>query len=167
MPLPWKEGFPVSVLESFQVAKCRLASQRKRLSKQSERAQKYEETFEAMKREERAEKVEDEEKWSFETKAVHYITHFATSQAKFRVVYNGALQVNGISLNNMLYRGPMFLKSLIGILIRFRQNPKQLLVISRTCFFKCGCIQKTETCFDSCRSLKTTRMVKKNTGGLL
>ena len=90
MPLPWKEGFPVSELESFQAAKCRLASQRKQLSKQSKRAQKY------------------KEKWSFEEKAVHYITHFATSQEKFRVVDNGALPVNGISLNSMLYRGPMF-----------------------------------------------------------
>ena len=136
MPLPWKEGFPVSVPESFQAAKCRLASQSKRLSKQPERAQKYEETFEAMKREEQAEKVEDEEKWSFEEKAVHYITHFATSQAKFRVVYNGALPVNGISLNSMLYRGPMFLESLIGILIRFRQHAYAVIGDIKNMFFQ-------------------------------
>ena len=72
-----------------------------------------------MKEENHLEKVKDDEKWDFEKKSINYISHFATSQQKFRVVYNGALQLDGISLNDMLYRGPIFMESLVSILIRF------------------------------------------------
>jgi len=51
LPQPWKEGFPVAIPESYQVAKRRLATQKKRLSKQLDRAERNQETFEVMKTE--------------------------------------------------------------------------------------------------------------------
>ena len=56
-----------------------------------------------------------------EDRPIHYLTDFATGQAKFRVVYNGALQINNVSINDLLHRGPMFLEPLVTILLRFRQ----------------------------------------------
>ena len=55
----------------------------------------YKETFNKMASEGHAEAVEKNE-----TKGnklpIHYNTYFATSQKKFRVVYDGALKVNGL-----------------------------------------------------------------------
>ena len=119
--LPWKKGYPNEVPESLHIAKQRLMSQIKRLYNQPETAQKYQETFEKMKAEGHAEPVEGSTYDNVKRKPTNYITHFSTAQQKFRVVYNGALAINGISLNDMLYRGPMFIESLVGILIRFRQ----------------------------------------------
>ena len=89
-----------------------------------------------MKKENRPEKVKDEEKWDFEKKPVNYISHFATTQQNFRVVYNSALRLNGISLNDMLYRGPIFIESLVGILIRFRQQAYVVVGDIKNMFFQ-------------------------------
>ena len=83
---------------------------------------KYAETFKKISEEGYAELVKSKEDDTESCRAKHYITHFATQQDKFRVVYNGALSVGGVSLNDMLYRGPMFLKSLLGILLGFKQH---------------------------------------------
>ena len=115
LPLPWKEGFFVDVPESSHIAKRHLASQLKKTVKQPERAMKYAETFKKMSEEGHSELVKSKEDDTENNRAKHYITHFATQQDKFRVVYNGALSVGGVSLNDMLYCGPMFLESLLGI----------------------------------------------------
>jgi len=137
LPLPWKEGYPVNVVESKHIAKRHVLSHVKKLSKQSERAEKYTETFKTMKEEGHAELVENSGQNSSgcET-ACNYITHFATQQDKFRVVYNGALSINGVSLNDMLYRGPMFLESLLGILLRFRQHAYAVIGDIKNMFFQ-------------------------------
>ena len=49
----------------------------------------------------------------------YYIPHFHTSRTKFRVVYDAARKFQGLSLNEFLYRGPIFMQSLQSILIRF------------------------------------------------
>ena len=121
LPLQWKEGFPEDVPKSSHIAKRHLASQLKKTVKQPERAMKYAETFKKISHEGHAELVKSKEDDTESSRAKHYITHFATQQDKFRVAYNGALSVGGVSLNDMLYRGPMFLESLLGILLRFRQ----------------------------------------------
>ena len=89
-----------------------------------------------MKKENHLEKVEEDEKWDFEKKPVNYISHFATSLQKFRVVYNGTLQLNGIIPNDMMYRGPIFIESLIGILIRFRQHAYAVVGDIKNMFFQ-------------------------------
>ena len=82
-----------------------MQAQKKRLVQQPERAQKYEDTFQQMKTEGHAEIVPLDPSEEGDT-AVHYLTHFVTPQEKFSVVYNGALKIDGMSLNGMLYRGP-------------------------------------------------------------
>ena len=109
--LPWKKGYPIKVRKSLDVAKNCLRGQVKRLSKDLERAEKYTETFEKMKQEKLAELVhiENEPDGKSRVASIHYLTHFVTQQ-KFRVVYNGALKRNGVSIDDMLYKGPMFLQ---------------------------------------------------------
>ena len=83
-----------------------------------------------------AESVEGSTYNNVKRKLTNYITHFLTAQQKFRVVYNGALAINGISLNNMLYRGPTFIESLVGILIRFRQHSYAVTGNIKNMFFQ-------------------------------
>ena len=87
LPLPWKKGFPVSIPQSLETARRRVQAQRKRLVQQPERAQKYEHTFQQVKTEGHAEIVPLNPSEEGDT-PVHYITHFATPQEKFHVVYN-------------------------------------------------------------------------------
>ena len=56
------------------------------------------------------------------SKPQYYIPHFNTSQSKFRVVYNAARQYQGMSLNKLLNRGPIFLQSLRSMLTRFGEK---------------------------------------------
>ena len=121
LPLPWKDGYHVDMPKSLPIAMRRLRLQSNKLAQQPELSQKYEETFENMKRNGHVESINKNESRENEQNPIHYITHFSTGQ-KFRVVYNSALRINGISINDMLYRGPMFLESPVGILIRFRQH---------------------------------------------
>ena len=55
-------------------------------------------------------------------KLQYYIPHFNTAQSKFRVVYDAAREYQGVSLNNLLNRGPIFMQSLRSILIRFGER---------------------------------------------
>ena len=56
------------------------------------------------------------------SKPQYYIPHFNTSQSKFSVVYDAARQYQGMSLNKLLNRGPIFLQSLRSILTRFGER---------------------------------------------
>ena len=136
LPLPWKEGYPMAMPHSFEIARRRLNAQAKRMSAQPERKQKYMDTFTAMKEQGHAELVEERSAGQKTQGLIHYITHFATEQEKFRVVYNGALRIHGISINDMLHRGPMFLEPLVGVLVRFRQHPFAISCDIKNMFFQ-------------------------------
>ena len=46
---------------------------------------------------------------------------------KVRVVFNCAVKHKGISLNDALYQGPVLTNFLVGVLIRFQENPIALV----------------------------------------
>ena len=113
----------------------RLLLQSSKLKHQPKVAQEYLETFENMKRNGHVESIDENGSSANKQNPIHYITHFLTEQ-KFRVVCNGALRINGVSTNDMLYRKPMFLESLLGILIRFRQHAFSVTGDIRNMFFQ-------------------------------
>lgn len=61
---------------------------------------------------------------SFETHPVHYLPHHCIAQGgKLRLVYDASAKTkDNKSLNECLYRGPLLLEDLTGLLLRFREN---------------------------------------------
>ena len=53
---------------------------------------------------------------------IYYIPHFNSTQVKFRVVYDAARNSHGLSHNQLLARGPIFMQSLKSILIHFGEK---------------------------------------------
>ena len=60
-------------------------------------------------------------------KPCSYLPHFAVYHPKkpdkIRVVFDSAAECDGISLNKLLLSGPDMTNNLLGVLLRFRQNP--------------------------------------------
>jgi len=69
-------------------------------------------------------------------KQQYYIPHFNTSQSKFRVVYDAAREYQGMSLNKLLNRGPIFMQSLRSILIRFGERQYGIAGDIKNMFFQ-------------------------------
>ena len=60
------------------------------------------------------------------TKPCWYLPHFGVyhpqKPEKIRVVFDSAAETDGVSLNKLLLSGPNFTNSVLGVLLRFRQN---------------------------------------------
>ena len=52
----------------------------------------------------------------------HHPVFNVNKPKKCRVVFDAATRFNGVSLNDQFYQGPDLAKSLIGVLIRFREE---------------------------------------------
>ena len=53
----------------------------------------------------------------------HHGVHHQKKSDKIRKVFNCSSQFHGTLLNNELFQGPDLTNSLVGVLIRFRQDP--------------------------------------------
>lgn len=59
-------------------------------------------------------------------KPAWYISHHSVyhkQKKKVRIVYNCSLKYGGMSLNDALYQGPDLVNNLLGVILRFRQEP--------------------------------------------
>ena len=110
---------------NYQQAKAALCSLKKKIGANPTLKSKYCEKIERAIEDGHLVRVDDkisERNASNGSKPCFYIPHFNISQAKFRVVYDTAREYRGVSLNDMLERGPIFMQSLRYILIRFCEH---------------------------------------------
>ena len=138
---PWKEEYP-ELPENYHLALGRLQSTVKKLNKDPELLKKYDGIIQDQVSKGIIEKVTNE---TVERPRMHYIPHQAVitplkSTTKLRIVYDASAKVkrNQKSLNECLLRGPVLLKNLCGILLRFRLNKIALVADIEKAFLQFG-----------------------------
>ena len=121
--LPLKEYRPM-IHDNKELAMSRLIKQTERLKKDSEMLELYDNYFKDQINSGILEKVDNYDKGV--KNLTTYLPHQAVfdekkGKSKFHVVLDcSAKQRNGVSLNDILYKGPLMLNSLFELLIKFR-----------------------------------------------
>ena len=124
--IPWKESAP-KLHDNYQMAVKRLENTEKRLRKNPEVAEMYEQTIEKYVEKGYVQKVTEsspETKW--------FLPHFPVIRperdtTKVRIVFDASAKQDGISLNDTMYQGPKLQNDLFDVLLRFRKHPVALV----------------------------------------
>ena len=137
---PWK-GVNPDLPENRAFALGRLKSLVRRMKENPDLIQKYDEIIEDQLKQGVVEKVRTESKDTIK----HYIPHHAVinptkATTKVRIVYDASAKTKpgNKSLNECLYRGPILLQNLTGILFRFRLNKIALVSDIEKAFLQIG-----------------------------
>lgn len=120
--LPWKDENCV-MLDSRQNAMRRLKSLEKKIGSNEGFAQRYTDRVNHLLLNDFAEEVETSDLGP--TPRTWYLPHFGVdnpNKKKLRLVFDAASKSNGLCLNDYLLQGPDLLASLLGIMMRFREN---------------------------------------------
>ena len=123
--LPWRPGSP-HLPNNRAMAEQRLQLLKKRLLKDEDLLAKYRTTMQEYIVKGHAQKVPTEE-LNLKEQPVWYLPHHPVTHplkpGKVRVVFDCAAKYCGTSLNQQLLQGPDLTNPLVGVLIRFRQEP--------------------------------------------
>ena len=123
--LPWRPECP-HLTNNKSMAGQRLQLLKKRLLKDEDLLAKYRTTIQEYIVKGNAQKVLKEELY-FKEQPVWYLPHHSVTHplkpGKVRVAFDCAARYCGTSLNQQLLQGPHLTSPLVGVLIRFRQEP--------------------------------------------
>ena len=143
---PWKEENP-RLPDNYQLALGRLNSLLKRIQGRPELLQKYDSIIKDQLKKEIIQEVND---GTEEGCKKHYIPHHAVitpdrKTTKVRIVYDASAKARKgcKSLNECLYRGPVILEDLCGLLLRFRTHKVALTADIEKAFLQV-CLQPTD-----------------------
>ena len=130
---PWREENESHLPENFELSLGRLKSLIKRLEKNPDLLEKYNNIIQEQIAKGIIERVESSEEDNENRK--HYIPHHAVitpekTTTKIRIVYDASAKIkrSAKSLNECLYRGPVILEDLCGLLLRFRMKKIGLIL---------------------------------------
>lgn len=125
--LPWKENENRKLMDNFGQAEQRLKSLGRKLMKDDQLKERYNQAFREMESQEVIEEVPPEEKET--CNRTFYMPHRpvvreSSVSTKVRPVFDASAQgQNGVSLNDCVETGPNLIPSLVKILVRFRRWP--------------------------------------------
>ncbi|XP_064631613.1 uncharacterized protein LOC135489914 [Lineus longissimus] len=121
--LPLKDQLP-AVPESRPMAERRLSAVLKRMKRDKNYATAYQSQMNDLKKKRYIERVPENE---LDVKIRWYLPHHGViserKQSKLRIVFDGSAEIDGISINNLLMKGPDLTNRLDGVLLRFREYP--------------------------------------------
>ena len=126
VPYPWKRD-PLMLPNNKEQATRRLEAMEIQLSKNPEHAKAYNSQMKEMEDLKFSRKITQEEERQY-TGPVHYITHHAVVRPEkkstpLRIVYNSSSSYKGHRLNDYWLKGPDLLNNLLGVILRFREEP--------------------------------------------
>ena len=121
--LPWKKD-SAHLPNNYLLAKRQLESLERNLAN---KARMYDEAIQEYERNGRAKKLTREEATNVNS-PVHYLPHHGIYRPEkkstpLRVMFDPASSFQGVSLNSFLFKGPGLIGNLIGVLLRFREEP--------------------------------------------
>ena len=119
--LPWRNDRPL-LPNNRKLASKRLECLKRKLEKDSELFEKYKDKIDEYLNLGYARQVPENLQNPPPVGEPWYISHHATTQSEFRVVFDCAARFNNTSLNKQLLKGLDFTNNLVGVLIRFRQD---------------------------------------------
>ena len=134
--LPVRDGFVLP--RNRYLAIQRLASLRKRLLLNPILRQDYQHFIQNLLMDGHAEEVPETElndignTWYLP----HHGVYHPRKPSKIRVVFDCSSKCRGVSLNNILMTGPSLINSLLGVLLRFRQEPTAVVADIKKMFYQ-------------------------------
>ena len=144
MALPLKNG-NIQLPDNKPMAEHRLNLLRKRLSKDPDLHMKYVAFMNDLFKKGYAEKVPDDV-YNRSDGMVWYLPHHSVQHPKkpdkVRVVFDCSARYRDTSLNDQLYQGPDMTNSLVGVLLRFRQEPVALMADITAMFHQVGVMKE-------------------------
>ena len=140
---PWKEMKP-NLPSNYNLALGRLKSQLKTFKNDEDRRDKYDGLIQEQMKKGIIEMVAGNT-----SNLVHYIPHHAVvtpqhTTTKVPIVYDASAKTKkeNLSLNECLYRGPVLLEDLCGILLRFRKHKIAIIADIEKAFLQVGLQEK-------------------------
>lgn len=120
--LPWRDS-DVTLPNNIVLAQVRLSHLKRKLSRDHDLHRMYTTAIEDYVEKGYAEEVKTD---CTDSNRIWYLPHHpvinVNKPGKVRVVFDCAAKYKGVSLNSQLMQGPDFMNSLVGVLIRFRQD---------------------------------------------
>jgi hypothetical protein len=127
--LPWRRE-DEELENNYSLAKYRLQSLSKRLSKEPNLLKVYNENIENWVKLDQARVMKPDELQDKVSKKQYFLPHHPVinekKPGKLRVVFDCAAKFAGKSLNSALLQGPVHMNTLVGVLSRFREYPVAL-----------------------------------------
>ena len=128
LPLLWRPDTELPE-DSFEMAQRRLVSLKKKLSADTVLCSRYVDVLETYINKGHARRIPPNHLKSDNKQ--RYLPHHPVFNPnrpnEVRIVFDCAAKHRGFSLNEALYQGPVLTNSLVGVLIRFRENPIALI----------------------------------------
>ena len=123
---PWLKD-PNELPDNKKAANGKLISTEKRLSRNTEHAKVYQQQIDDMLNRKVARKLTEDELKEYKG-PIHYISHHEvlkpdSKTTPVRIVFNSSANYMGHILNDYWAKGPDLLNNILGILVRFRENP--------------------------------------------
>ncbi|XP_068696909.1 uncharacterized protein [Montipora foliosa] len=138
IPLPFKSGF-TSIPNNMSQALARNDCLKKKLMKDPKLRQDYKDFMTELVAKGYACKVplnqaipEDGKVWYIP----HHGVYHPHKPTKIRVIFDCFAQFKGLALNNILYKGPDLINSLVGVLTRFREDRIAVMADVESMFYQ-------------------------------